>query len=116
MRAARDPPDGHLQTYMDSLARLQKTPMATLYPAHGPAVPNGHDLVRKYIRHRNQRQTTLATVLAAGPATAEELLPRVYWDVPRPLYPIAARSLLAGLLKLEEEGRAQQANDIWQMV
>ena len=111
-----DPPEGHLQTYMNSLARLQETPMTTLYPAHGPAIPDGHDLVRKYIRHRTQRQNSLATALAEGPATAEELLPRVYWDVPRGLYAIAARSLLAGLLKLQEEGRAETADDVWQMV
>jgi len=111
-----DPPEGHLQTYMDSLVRLQETRMTTLYPAHGPAIPDGHDLVRKFIRHRNQRQHSLATALATGPATAEELLPRVYWDVPRALYPIAARSLLAGLLKLQEEGRAESKGDVWQMV
>jgi ribonuclease/clavin/mitogillin len=102
---------------MDSLARLQDSPMTTLYPAHGPALPDGHDLVRKYIRHRNQRQHSLVTALAKGPATAEHLLPQVYWDVPRTLYPIAARSLLAGLLKLEEEGRAEKKDDdVWQMI
>ncbi len=112
-----DPPEGHLQTYMESLERLLETPMTTLYPAHGPAIPDGHDLVRRYIRHRNQRQHSLANALAQGPATPEELLPRVYWDVPRSLYPIAARSLLAGLEKLEEDGRARlTADDVWQMI
>ncbi|MHC4851993.1 MAG: MBL fold metallo-hydrolase [Planctomycetota bacterium] len=110
-----DPPEGHLQTYMDSLARLQETPMTTLYPAHGPALPDGHDLVRKYVRHRNLRQNSLAAAVAKGPTTAEELLPQVYWDVPRDLYPIAARSLLAGLEKLREEGRARCEGDMWQV-
>ena len=39
-----DPPEGHLATYMDSLERLSRVPMTTLYPAHGPAVPNGEPL------------------------------------------------------------------------
>ena len=43
----------------------------------------------------------------------EALLPRVYDDVPAALHGVAARSLLAHLLKLQGEGRAVQAAEGW---
>ena len=43
--------------------------------------------------------------------TVEELLPKVYWDADKRLFPFAARSLLAGLHKLQEEGRARTDAD-----
>lgn len=110
-----DPPEGHLQTYMQSLERIADAPMSTLYPAHGPAVKNGHKLVQKYIRHRRQREATLLKVLGTDPGTIEELLPKVYWDADPRLFPFAARSLLAGLEKLAEEGRAANVADRWQL-
>jgi len=110
-----DPPEGHLRTYLRSLERLLTVPMSTLYPAHGPAVPDGHRLVRQYLRHRAQREQKLLAALAEGPMTRDELLPKVYWDVDRRLLPIAARSLAAGLDKLVEDGVAEAAAGKWQL-
>ena len=89
--------------------------MTTLYPAHGPAVRNGQRLLQKYVRHRRQREATLLKVLAEAPGTIEELLPKVYWDADPRLFPFASRSLLAGLLKLAEEGRANERAGNWQL-
>ena len=41
------------------------------------------------------------------------LLPKVYWDADPKLYRFAARSLLAGLEKLAEEGRAEASGGRW---
>ena len=111
-----DPPEGHLATYLASLERIAAHEMTTLYPAHGPAVRNGQRLVQKYIRHRRQREATLRKALAEAPGTLEELLPKVYWDADQRLYPFAARSLLAGLQKLAEEGRARDVDGTWHPV
>lgn len=111
-----DPPEGNLQTYMQSLDRISNLTMSTLYPAHGPAMRNGQRLVQKYIRHRRQRETTLLKVLGLEPGTIEELLPKVYWDADPRLFPYAARSLLAGLEKLSHEGRACEQDGRWQLV
>jgi ribonuclease/clavin/mitogillin len=108
-----DPPEGHLATYLKSLERLATQPMTTLYPAHGPAMRDGQKLVKQYLRHRRQRETKLVEVLTAGACTLEELLPKVYWDADPKLYGFAARSLLAGLHKLQEEGRAREDNGRW---
>ncbi len=108
-----DPPEGHLATYLKSLERLATEPLTTLYPAHGPAMRDGQRLVKQYLRHRRQRETKLIEVLGAGPGTLEELLPKVYWDADPGLYRFAARSLLAGLQKLAEEGRAREEQGRW---
>ena len=108
-----DPPEGHLATYLQSLERLLQEQLSTLYPAHGPALRDGSRLVKQYLRHRRQRETGLVTALQEGGGTVEQLLPKVYWDADPRLYRFAARSLLAGLLKLEEEGRAKQDDGAW---
>jgi glyoxylase-like metal-dependent hydrolase (beta-lactamase superfamily II) len=110
-----DPPEGHLATYLKSLERLASEPMTTLYPAHGPAIRDGQRLVKQYLRHRRQRETKLVEVLQHG-GTIEELLPKVYWDADPSLYKYAARSLLAGVQKLQEEGRALEVAGRWQAV
>ena len=65
------------------------------------------------LRHRRQRETKLVDVLQQGPGTVDELLPKVYWDADPKLYPFAARSLLAGLHKLREDGRATESGGRW---
>lgn len=108
-----DPPEGHMPTYMQSLERLAGLEITTLYPAHGPAVRNGNAVVQKFIAHRTQRQQKLVDELQRAPSSEEELLPRVYADVDERMYPFAARSLLAGLQWLEEEGRARTEDNVW---
>ncbi len=109
-----DPPEGHLATYLRSLERLSTQPLTTLYPAHGPALRDGQRLVKQYLRHRRQRETKLVETLQQGPGTLDELLPKVYWDADPSLYRFAARSLLAGLQKLAEEGSAREVDGRWQ--
>jgi endoribonuclease LACTB2 len=72
--------------------------------------------VQKYLRHRRQRETKLIDVLQQGPATLDELLPKVYWDADPRLYPFARRSLLAGVEKLVEDGRAAADGERYRLV
>ncbi len=111
-----DPPEGHLGTYLRSLERLLQEPMGMLYPAHGPAMREGHKLVRQYLRHRSQREAALVEQLGRQGGTVPELVPRVYWDTDARMHGIAARSLLAGLQKLQEEGRAAERDGVWRAV
>jgi hypothetical protein len=41
------------------------------------------------------------------------LVPPAYPDVPPAIYPLAARSLLAHLIKLERDGRARRDGERW---
>lgn len=111
-----DPPEGHLATYLGSLERMLEVPMGVLYPAHGPAHPDGHALIRHYLAHRAERESKLVASLSAEPASEPELLSTVYDDVGDPaVLPLAARSLQAGLQKLAEEGRAASVEGGWRL-
>ena len=108
-----DPPEGHLRTYLDSLNRLLSIPMRALYPAHGPPHRDGHSLLRHFLKHRQKRENAVKAALTGAPRSIDQLLPDVYTDVSESVYPIASRSLLAGLIKLEEEGFSKQQGAEW---
>ena len=108
-----DPPEGHLETYMNSLHRLLATEMTALLPAHGPAVPDGRKIVEKFIRHRELRKSSLRAAVAEGPSTVAGLLPKVYRDLNEAMYPYATRVLLAGLEQLAGAGEVVDSNGVW---
>lgn len=111
-----NPPHGHMRTYLDSLNRLLACDIKTLYPAHGPAHRDGSSLIRYFIQHRHEREQHTVQVLDRKPAKLFDILPEVYDDVPTSVYPIAKRSLLAVLIKLEEDGICRQSDQGWQLV
>ena len=110
-----DPPEGHMRTYLDSLERLLEFPIKTIYPSHGPVNGDGHKLILKFLKHRGLREEKLCRGLKTHPRSLEDLLPDVYDDVTEATYPIAARSLLAGLIKLQEEGKCEQVGEGWKL-
>ena len=111
-----NPPEGHMRTYMDSLQRLLCCDIKTLYPAHGPAHRDGSSLIQYFIRHRDEREQHAVQLLGKTPVNLDEILPKVYDDVPPSVYPIAKRSLLAVLIKLEEDGICRQCDQGWHLV
>ena len=103
-----DPPEGHLATYLASLGRIAALEPRALYPAHGPSHRDAAAVIRHAIEHRAVRERRVLDALSAEPAPVSALLPTVYADVDRALWPLAERSLLAGLQKLVDEGRARE--------
>jgi DNA-binding transcriptional ArsR family regulator len=63
----------------------------------------------EYLDHRAMREEQVLAGLAEGARTPEELVPAIYGDHPAELHPLAARSVLAHLLKLEDEGRVERS-------
>lgn len=104
-----DPPEGHMATYLASLERVRNMDIEMIHPAHGPANPHGPAYLGRMLAHRRAREEKLVAALRDEPADERELLLRVYDDVDPRAHGIAARSLAAGLEKLEEEGRARRA-------
>jgi glyoxylase-like metal-dependent hydrolase (beta-lactamase superfamily II)/8-oxo-dGTP pyrophosphatase MutT (NUDIX family) len=100
-----DPSDGHLATYLDSLRFLEKVTEGTLYPGHGPPASPGRTVIRKTLEHRKERESQVLAALSSEPQTLEALLAKIYADVDPKVHGLAERSLLSGLIKLEEEGR-----------
>jgi glyoxylase-like metal-dependent hydrolase (beta-lactamase superfamily II) len=100
-----------LGPYMASLERLIALQPRTIYPGHGPIVEDALGKLREYLDHRKQREQQ---VLDGLPASVDELVARIYTDVPSNLVLMAARNVRACLEKLEAEGRVEHAGDQWQ--
>lgn len=109
-----DPPDGNMQHYLQSLRRVQELNCAVLAPGHGEIIDDADRLIDWIVDHRLEREAKVSAGLAANPnLTARELVPHVYKDVDKKLYGWAERSLLAHLLKLEDDGAAKCAAERW---
>jgi hypothetical protein len=73
-----------------------------------------HEMVERVLVHRLARENkVLASLVAHGPATLDDLVPHVYDDVPQRMHPVASRSLLAHLIKLRDEKRVAEADGRW---
>lgn len=109
-----DPDEGDMIEYLASLERLAAAAPGALLPAHGPMIPDGEAKLAAYREHRLARERKIIDALAsARRASAEELVPLAYTDTPTPFWPLAVRSTLAHLLKLERDGRAQRDGACW---
>jgi len=102
-----DPPDGDLVQYLRSLKRMAELGPRTIYPGHGPVVLRAQERILEYLAHREERETQVLSALAGGPRTIAEMVGAIYADQPKDVHPLAARSVLAHLLKLADEGRAE---------
>lgn len=107
------PPEGDMQAYLDSLKKLQSLDIAEIVPAHGSAITDPQAKLAEYIEHRLLREQQVLSMLQAAPqgATIESIVQQIYADTDPRLHPVASRSILAHLLKLEHEGRVQQDED-----
>jgi glyoxylase-like metal-dependent hydrolase (beta-lactamase superfamily II) len=112
-----NPPDGDMQAYFASLRLLLDEDVEYFAPAHGFLIDNPRRAVEWLLRHRTEREQKVAAALrSVQPADIETLVPIAYDDVPPRVHPVASRSLLAHLLKLEAEGRAAQSAGRWRML
>jgi glyoxylase-like metal-dependent hydrolase (beta-lactamase superfamily II) len=94
-----------LGEYLAALRRLRDLRLALICPGHGPPVRDPSAKLEEYLSHRLDRERRLVDALADGVLAEEELLDRVWDDVPAQLRPAAAITLRAHLDKLRDEGR-----------
>lgn len=112
-----NPPDGDMQDYLDSLARLKTLNLSALLPGHGPPIDDPNGTVDRLLAHRLKRESkVLACLSTHRDLTVRQLTKCVYDDVPTSLHQLAARSLTAHLLKLEKEKRALKTDAAWRLV
>ncbi|MDB5838248.1 MAG: fold metallo-hydrolase [Herminiimonas sp.] len=112
-----NPPDGDMSVYLASLKSLQQEEIAYLAPGHGFVMDKPREVIDRLLAHRLGREKKVIEALRQlGAATAEELVPVVYNDVPERRHAMAARSLLAHLIKLKEDGRASESNGRWEAI
>ena len=114
------PPDGNMIDYMQALRKLQGEDLQWLAPGHGYLIGTPQVAIERLIAHRLGRETKVLEALRAlgaqcapGGADMDALVKKVYDDVPVSLHPMASRSLLAHLIKLQQEGRAGESGSRW---
>jgi glyoxylase-like metal-dependent hydrolase (beta-lactamase superfamily II) len=98
-------PDGRLAEYLGSLRRLEslarERELDQVLPGHGPvlAVPQAPPVavLEFYLRHRQERLDQVRAAVEAGDRTPQQVVERVYADVPRAVWPAAELSVRAQL-------------------
>ncbi len=105
-----DPPDGDMDDYLNSLelliAACQAQQVKFILPAHGYAIGGPDDeamaALLRLKQHRLQRETKVMRAMQAQPqASLDDWLAVVYDDVPARMWPVAKRSLLAHVARIE---------------
>jgi endoribonuclease LACTB2 len=108
-----DPPEGDMAEYLRQLQRLRDWPVRTLYPAHGPPLADGPGALEGYLAHRAAREARVLAALREKPRTLEEVALEAYGDTPTAWPPVAERSTLAILEKLQGEAQARAVGQGW---
>ena len=105
-----DPPDGNMADYLDSLDVLLNAcaehNVHYILPAHGHVLGGSLEaasgVVSHLKAHRLKREAKIASIVAANPqGTVDDWLPHAYDDVDSRVWPVAKRSLLAHLERLQ---------------
>lgn len=107
---------GRLRDYLDSLERVAALHPARALPAHGPAVDDPLALIAAYLAHRTAREGQILDALKAGDTTTERMAARIYVGLAPALVPMAQESVLAHLVKLQDDGRVVIGPAGWTLV
>lgn len=94
-------PDGELAAYLDSLRRLRALAetheVETIWPGHGPVLPDAVPVLDYYLAHRAERLAQVRAALARGAVEPLEVVRAVYADVDESLWSAAELSVRAQL-------------------
>jgi glyoxylase-like metal-dependent hydrolase (beta-lactamase superfamily II) len=107
--------DGDMVQYLASLAAMDALAPSMLLPAHGAPIHAAHEKLTGYIAHRllRERKVLAALRVDSRPRYTHELVPQAYDDTPPHVWPLAALSLEAHLVKLAAEGLAERTPRGW---
>jgi glyoxylase-like metal-dependent hydrolase (beta-lactamase superfamily II) len=112
------PPNGDLAAYLASLERLRAMDCRLLLPAHGGASARPGETIDAVLAHRAKREAQLLEALVAEPRTVASLVPELYRGLPEELRRLAELQVLAGLRKLQREGRVDaggEGSEAWRL-
>jgi glyoxylase-like metal-dependent hydrolase (beta-lactamase superfamily II)/8-oxo-dGTP pyrophosphatase MutT (NUDIX family) len=101
-----NPPDGNMNAYLDSLDLLSAAcdahQIEFILPAHGYALGEAKNAIAQLKAHRLKREAKVLKVMQAYPAgTLDDWVPLAYDDVHERVWPIAKRSLLAHVERIQ---------------
>jgi glyoxylase-like metal-dependent hydrolase (beta-lactamase superfamily II) len=107
---------GDLAAYLRSLRRVQALAPARVLPAHGPVIEDPLAVIEQYLQHRHHREVQIVTALEGGLGTVDAIAGRIYTGLTPQLGPLARQSVLAHLIKLEQDGLARRIGEQWSLV
>ena len=101
-----DPPDGNMADYMRSLDRLAEAcsshGVQYILPAHGHVMEDALGAIAHLKAHRLKREAKIEAVMLSNPlGNLDEWLPLAYDDVDPRIWPVAKRSLLAHVERID---------------
>lgn len=101
-----DPPDGDMSAYIDSLDRLiaacDEHDIDFILPAHGHVLGFARKAIGMLKAHRLQREARVLAAMRERPGgTLDDWVELAYADVPPRMWPMARRSLLAHVQRIE---------------
>lgn len=104
-----DPPDGDMTAYLDSLDRLSAACVEHgidfILPAHGHVLGAAKQAIAHLKQHRLQREAKVIAAMQARPrGTPQEWVELAYADVAPRMWPMAQRSLLAHVQRIQALG------------
>jgi glyoxylase-like metal-dependent hydrolase (beta-lactamase superfamily II) len=98
------PPDGDMAAYIESLRVVGGRHDDLAIPTHGPPNPDPTTNIDALIAHRLDREVQVLEGVRRGLTTLPALVLDLYADVRQELHKPAARSVLAHLVKLVDDG------------
>ena len=101
-----NPPDGEMTAYLESLdvltAACAQHAIDFILPAHGYVISDAPVAIAQLKAHRLKREAKILKVMQAQPhGSMDDWVEVVYDDVPPRLWPVAKRSLLAHVQRLQ---------------
>lgn len=112
-----EPIDGDMTAYLHSLRRLAMLDVTAIAPAHGGVLRPARETFERYVAHRLAREARVVAALRgmAGDASVSDLVPVAYADSPSSLWPLAALSVEAHLVKLRRDGLVHHDRGRWRV-
>jgi recombination protein RecT len=104
-----NPPDGEMTAYLDSLdllsAACKDHHINFILPAHGYVLGNAPQAISHLKAHRLKREAKILKVMQAQPdGSMDDWVAKAYDDVPERMWPVAKRSLLAHVERIQALG------------
>ncbi len=101
-----NPPDGNMTAYLDALDALDQAcvthTLRYILPAHGHAMDEARAVIAHLKAHRLAREAKVRAAMHARPqGTLDDWVALAYDDVPQSIWPVAKRSLLAHVERLQ---------------
>lgn len=96
--------EGNMIDYLHSLERMKNLPnLRFVCGSHGAAIFDGKAKIDEYIAHRLKREAQILEAIESGAKTPEAITAIVYKGLDEKLVPLAYKSVLAHLHKIEQD-------------